>query len=79
MVRYTGKIPADFVGTDNIKWLIIEPQVHNNSIVGYFMYLHENINEPAKWDNWYPALDVAFEAGEAYGLKKEDWDIQVSN
>jgi len=71
MTKYIGKIPALFIiADDNIEWLVIEPHVNNNEIIGYYMYLHKNISEPALWDNWYPSLEIAFEAGEAYGLKK---------
>jgi hypothetical protein len=51
MKRYIGKIPEQD-RQDDIKWLVIEPHVHNNPIVGYYMYYHEELHLPAKWDNW---------------------------
>ena len=78
-MKYIGKIPAEKIDDDNIKWLVIEPQIHNNSVVGYYMFLHESINEPCKWDNWYQTLEIAFEAGEAYGVKKENWEVLSEN
>jgi hypothetical protein len=73
MTKYIGKVPLDKVDDDNIRCLVIAPHIHDNKIVGYFMFLHEDINKPAKWDNWFQTLDVAFEAAEAYGIHKESW------
>lgn len=79
MIKYIGKIPLEKVDDDNIRWLVIEPQTHDNKIVGYYMFLHEDINKPCKWDNWYQTLEVALDAGEDYGIKKENWEILNEN
>lgn len=79
MTKYIGKISEANIGDDNIKWLVLEPHVHKNSTVGYYMFFHENINQPAVWDNWYQSLEIAFEAGKDYGIKKEDWQAVNSN
>ena len=73
-MKYIAKIPGDNIDEDNIRWLIIEPHLHNGEIVGYFMYFNENLNE-SKWDNWYQNLETAFETGEAYGIGRTDWKI----
>jgi len=79
MVKYIRKIAQEYVSEENIRWLVIQPHIHNNAVIGYYMYLHKDLNEHAMWDNWYQSLEIAFEAGEAYGLKKPDWKILNSN
>jgi hypothetical protein len=78
-LKYIGKIPADYITEDNIKWLVIKPQVHHNNIVGFYMFLHEDIDKPCKWDNWYNTLEGAFKAGEDYGVAKENWEVLHEN
>lgn len=77
-MKYIAEIPLEYI-EDNIKWLEIVPQMHENIIVGYFMYLYEDISKPAKWDNWYQTLEIAFDAGEDYGVKKEFWKSLSEN
>jgi hypothetical protein len=74
-MRYIGEISSQNISKDNIKWLVIEPDI-NKGTVGYHIFLHKNIDEPSVWDNWYPSLDTAFKLGEVYGLKKEDWIVE---
>lgn len=39
------------------------------------MFLYEDIDKSCKWDYWYQTLEVALDAGEDYGIKKEDWEV----
>lgn len=75
MVKYRAEIPEHFVRTDNIRWLEIAPQLHNNIVCGFYMFLYSDINEPCLYDNWYQTLEVAFEVGEDYGVAKEAWEL----
>jgi hypothetical protein len=73
MTSYVGKIPDHELDDDNIKWLVIVPDVHNSAIVGYFINFHESLDQTAKFDNWYQTLEDALAHGDDYGIKKEDW------
>ncbi len=78
-MKYFAKIPLTFVDEDNINWLVIEPHIHNNIIVGYYLFFHEEISESCKYDQWFDTLDKAFNTAEDYGVNKKDWEVLHEN
>ena len=71
-LKYIAKIPNDFQ-SEGVEWLVIEPHMNKDIIVGYYLFGHQDLNEPSEWDIWLETLEDAFEAGKGYGVEKSDW------
>jgi hypothetical protein len=55
-----------------LKWLVLEDDPLGTG--GWFIYLHESLEAPCKFDNWYESEDLALShAEQIWNVKPEDW------
>jgi hypothetical protein len=73
-LKKIASVPIEFQ-KDGIKWLILEHGIDTSK--GYFLYLHESLDEEATYDEWYGTLEKAENAAKSdWGIEKEDWLIR---
>ena len=75
-MRHIAKIPFEQI-ENNIKWLLIEPHVHDGIVVGYYLFHHQELNEPCESDTWFEKLEFAKQSAfEDYGIIESDWILK---
>jgi hypothetical protein len=70
-VKQYAKIPESF-RQDHIQWAILEHDPDDTG--GYFVYLHESLDMPPIFDEWYENKDLAESSVLLnWGIEAESW------
>jgi hypothetical protein len=67
--RLVAEVPIDW-GEDDIRWLVIE---HAPETGGWFLFLHESLEVPCKFDSWYETKEGCMREAEGWGVRSADW------
>jgi len=69
--RKFAKVPIEFQ-RNGIKVVVLEYDSEDTK--GYFLYLHETLEEEATFDEWYETIDIAVKAAKIHwGIAPKDW------
>ena len=69
-MKYFCKIKEENI--DNIKYLVLEKDIYGTK--GYFIFMHDSLNNPSMFDSWYQTIDEAYDSAlDEFGIKKKDW------
>ncbi len=71
ILKLFAEIPEPF-RQNGINWAVLEHDANDTG--GFFLYLHESLNNEAVYDEWYESRQLAeTSAMESWGIGSEDW------
>jgi len=62
----------EFYRRDGVRWIVLD--YDSDDTGGYFLYLHESLDEEAIYDEWYEnRLQAELSAEDSWGIASEKW------